>query len=115
VSWTLTEGVVNPGEELNRLRVRAKGNEAQIFINGKEIVSFRGQPPDGGGLIGVYGTAPVDTAATFDFSNVLITTPDGPTEEPGFGDGGDGGGGGAPDTGSEGGDEGDGAVGSKKS
>jgi len=115
VDWTLTEGVVNPGEEVNRLRVRAIGNIAQVFVNGQQVAQFRGQPPEGGGLIGIYSLAPADAAASYDFSNLRITTPDGPIEEPGFGPGeggvdnggGGSGGGGAPEPGPV--EEGDGS------
>jgi hypothetical protein len=85
VDWILTEGLVNPGEEVNHLRVRAVGNVAQVFINGRQVAQFRGQPPEGGGLIGVYGLASADAGASYDFTHLRVTTPDGPIEEPGFG------------------------------
>jgi hypothetical protein len=85
VDWILTEGLVNPGEQVNHLRVRAVGNVAQVFVNGRQVAQFRGQPPEGGGLIGVYGLASADAGASYDFTNLRVTTPDGPIEEPGFG------------------------------
>jgi hypothetical protein len=77
VDWTLTEGVVKPGEELNSLRVMAQGNVASVFVNGQMVAQFRGQPPEGGGLIGVYGAAPDGSAATYDFMNLKVTSADG--------------------------------------
>ncbi len=112
VDWILTENVVNPGEQVNSLRVRVIGNIAEVFVNDQQIARFRGQPPQGGGLIGVHGLAPEGTVATFEFKNLRITTPDGPIERPGFGpdegegaegdgdgEGGDGGSDGAPEPG----------------
>lgn len=76
VDWTLTEGVVNSGTGVNRLRVLAKGNVATIFVNDQQIAQFRGQPPEGGGLIGVYGAAPNGSPASVDFANFMITSAD---------------------------------------
>jgi hypothetical protein len=122
VDWILAEGAVNPGEEVNHLRVRAIGNVAQVFVNGQQVAQFRGQPPEGGGLIGVYGLAPAGAGASYDFTNLRITTPDGPLEESGFSPegggaaaggagsgGGSGSGGGAPEAGPSGGDDAAGA------
>ncbi len=37
----------------NQVKVVTKGNQATIFINGKQVVSFSGQPPEGGSKFGV--------------------------------------------------------------
>lgn len=76
IDWTLTDGVVNAGEEVNHLRVVAVGNVATVFVNGKQVGQFRGQPPAGGSLIGVYGAASDTAPATYDFTNFSITAAD---------------------------------------
>jgi len=89
VDWTLTEGVINPGTATNTLRVVAQGNVATVYVNGSQVAQFRGQPPDGGGLIGVYGAAPNGSAATVDFSNFVVTSADGAATGPATGPTGD--------------------------
>ena len=76
MEWTLTEGVVNAGEELNQLRVVAVGNVATVFVNGRQVGQIRGQPPEGGSLLGVYGQGSDNAPASFDFDNFKITTAD---------------------------------------
>lgn len=78
VEWTLTEGVVNAGEEANHLRVVGQGNVATVFVNGQQVAKFRGQPPEGGSLIGIYGAASTTSGATYDFTGFKVTTADGP-------------------------------------
>jgi hypothetical protein len=85
VDWTLTEGVVNSGTGTNSLRVVARGNVATVYVNGSQVAQFRGQPPEGGGLIGVYGAAPAGSAATIDFSNFVVTSADGEESGPASG------------------------------
>jgi hypothetical protein len=76
VAWTLTEGLVNPGEEVNRLRVVGRGNVATAFINGTKVVEFRGRPPEGGGYVGIWGDAPVASGAIMEFDNFSVTSAD---------------------------------------
>lgn len=73
VSWTPTENIVKPGAEVNQVRVVAKGAEATLFVNGKEVRSFKGQPPKGGGLIGVYAASPKESKGIYDFDNFNVT------------------------------------------
>jgi len=76
VSWIQTADTVRPGTESNNLRVVIKGNQVTGYVNGKEVLSFKGQPPDGGGLLGVYGNSPKDAAASYDFDNFKVTSAD---------------------------------------
>jgi len=75
VAWIQTEGIVKTGTEVNQLRVVVKGNQVTGYVNGKEVLTFKGQPPDApGGLIGVYGNSPKDAAASYDFDNFKVTS-----------------------------------------
>jgi hypothetical protein len=76
VGWTETTGVVNPGILTNQLRVVAKGNVATVYVNGTEVAKFRGQPPEGGGLIGVFGYSPPASGASYEFRNFVVTSAD---------------------------------------
>ena len=44
--------------QLNQLTVKTHGNSATIIVNGQEVVSFKGQPPQGGGFVGFYAESP---------------------------------------------------------
>jgi hypothetical protein len=72
VAWTEIAGI-NPGTEVNQVRVTAKGNLATLYVNGTQAASFKGQPPQGGGLLGVYASSPKDSTGLFDFDNFKVT------------------------------------------
>jgi len=74
VNWFQTEGTVKSGTESNQLRVVITGNKVTGYVNGKELLTFKGQPPDGGGLLGIYGNSPKDAAASYDFDNFKVTS-----------------------------------------
>ncbi|MBX3577904.1 MAG: hypothetical protein KF723_11890 [Rhizobiaceae bacterium] len=76
VNWIQTNGVVKPGTESNNLRVVIVGNQVTGYVNGQQVLQFKGQPPEGGGLIGVYGNSPKDAAASYDFDNYKVTSVD---------------------------------------
>jgi hypothetical protein len=54
---------VNKGlGQTNELRVVTSGNVATIFVNGTQVASFKGYPPEGGGKIGVHAESGTDPA-----------------------------------------------------
>lgn len=61
---------------VNHLRVVTKGNQATIYINDKQLATFTGQPPEGGGLIGLQGDSPTNIRNSWGFSNLKITKPE---------------------------------------
>jgi hypothetical protein len=79
VAWTETTGLVHPGILTNQQRVVVQGNVATAFVNGTQVAKFRGQPPDGGGLIGVFGWSPPGSPASYEFSKFVVTSADGGT------------------------------------
>jgi hypothetical protein len=76
VSWrqsaTIKAGLGQP----NLIRVVTKGNNATIYINDQEAVSFTGQPPEGGGVIGLTGTSAADDRGVFRYQGLKITLPE---------------------------------------
>jgi len=52
-----------------------KGNQATVYINDTEVVTFKGQPPQGGSLIGVKGDSPEKSQAVWEFSDLKVTKP----------------------------------------
>jgi hypothetical protein len=59
----------------NQVKVVTKGNQATIFINGKEVVSFTGQPPQGGSLIGFIVSSGPEGSNSVAFSNFQVVQP----------------------------------------
>ncbi len=75
VAW-YEEGALKKGEGAeNQVKVVTKGNQATIFINGKEVVSFPGQPPEGGSLIGFAGSSGAAGQNSVAFSNFQVVQP----------------------------------------
>jgi len=73
VNFTLNAAVKKGVNQTNQLRVVTKGNQAALYINGTQMTSLSGQPPAGGGEIGLSGAAGTKTQAVWQFSNLKIT------------------------------------------
>jgi hypothetical protein len=73
VSYRRTEAVKRDYNQENEIRVMTKGNIATVFINGTEVISIKGQPPKGGGLIGLYAESGAGEPTVADFSHLKIT------------------------------------------
>ena len=75
VAWR-ESGAIKKGEGAeNQLKVVTKGNKATIFINGKEVISFSGQPPQGGTLIGFKVASGPEGSNSVAFSNLKLVQP----------------------------------------
>lgn len=72
VAWVTVPGV-KAGTDVNQVRVVVVGNQATLFVNGAQAAAFKGQPPQGGGLIGVYAASPKDSTGIYDFDNFKVT------------------------------------------
>lgn len=71
VGWKV-QSVVKPGlNQANELRVVTKGNQATVYVNGSQLASFKGKPPEGGSQLGFHaesGDTEVYSWAFSDFS-----------------------------------------------
>jgi len=73
IHWTASDAI-NPGVgQINKLRVAIKGRQATAYINDKQVVTFDGQPPRGGGCIGVSGTSSEASASIWQFAKLKVT------------------------------------------
>ena len=75
VAWRESDAIKKGEGQENQVKVVTKGNQAAITINGKDVITFSGQPPEGGSIIGVRvasGPAAPNTAA---FSNFQVVQP----------------------------------------
>ncbi len=59
----------------NQVKVVTKGNQATIFINDKEVVSFAGQPPEGGSMIGFLVAGAPGGSNSVAFSSFQVVQP----------------------------------------
>jgi len=74
VAWSDAPLKKGEGAE-SQVKVVTKGNQATIFINGKEVVSFAGQPPEGGSLIGFLVSGAPEGSNSVAFSNFQVVQP----------------------------------------
>lgn len=71
LDWTATPAV-RPGEEWNRLGIRAQGPDLTLFINGVEVGHARDDAPREG-RVGFGVTSRVDGTVEARFDNLLVT------------------------------------------
>jgi glucose/mannose transport system substrate-binding protein len=74
VGWTENEAINKGIGQVNTLRVVTKGHQAVAYINDKQVSTFNGQPPQGGGCIGVSGGSPENAQNTWQFGNLRVIT-----------------------------------------
>ena len=74
IAWQNNPEIKTAIGQVNKLRVMTKGRQATAYINDKEVATFSGQPPPGGGFIGLYGQSG-KSPNIWQFSNLKVTTP----------------------------------------
>jgi hypothetical protein len=75
VAWR-EDASLKKGEGVeNQIKLVTKGNQGTIFINGKEILSFSGQPPEGGSLVGFRVSSGPQGQNSAAFSNFQMVGP----------------------------------------
>ncbi len=72
VGWTKSEAINDGVGQVNKLRVVTKGRQATAYINDKEVVTINGQPPQGGGCVGISGGSAQDSQNTWQFANLRV-------------------------------------------
>ena len=75
VGWIENEAINKGIGQVNKLRVVTKGHQATAYINDKQVATFNGQPPQGGGCVGVSGGSPENAQNTWQFANLQVTCP----------------------------------------
>jgi len=73
VGWIENEAINKGIGQVNKLRVVTKGHLATAYINDKQVTAFNGQPPEGGGCVGVSGGSPENAQNTWQFANLRVT------------------------------------------
>jgi glucose/mannose transport system substrate-binding protein len=72
VGWIENEAIDKGIGQANKLRVVTKGRQATAYINDKQVTTFYGQPPPGGGCIGVSGGSAENAQNTWQFTNLQV-------------------------------------------
>src|SRR5271165_1001764 len=72
VGWTKSEAMNKGIGQVNNLRVVTKGRQATAYINDKEVVTINGQPPQGGGCVGISGGSAQDSQNIWQFANLRV-------------------------------------------
>jgi glucose/mannose transport system substrate-binding protein len=72
VGWSENEAIIKGIGQVNKLRMVTKGRQATAYINDKQVTIFNGQPPPGGGCIGVSGGSPGNAQNTWQFRNLQV-------------------------------------------
>lgn len=75
VSWRESAAVKKGAGVENRLRVVTKGTKATVSINGQEVISFTGQPPEGGSQIGVRASSGDEKSNVMEYTNLQVMKP----------------------------------------
>jgi len=82
VGWSENEAINKGIGQVNKLRVVTKGHQATAYINDKQVATFNGQPPQGGGCVGVSGGSPENAQNTWQFTNLQVLALQPPAVEP---------------------------------
>jgi len=72
VNWTEDDAINKGVEQVNRLRVVTKGGVATAYVNDKQIVMIKGQPPPGGSRVGISGGSTKNSQNTWRFANLKV-------------------------------------------
>jgi glucose/mannose transport system substrate-binding protein len=77
VGWTESNAINKGVGQANKLRIVTKGRQATAYINDKEVITINGQPPQGGGCVGISGGSVQDSQNTWEFARlrVIATAP----------------------------------------
>jgi|GEM_PF-446482 len=73
VAWQASDAVNQGVGQANQLRVVTRGKSATFYINDRQVVTFKGFPPSGGGLVGLMAGSG-DEAYSWQFSSFSVRT-----------------------------------------
>ncbi len=75
VAWRQDAAIKQGVGAENQIKLVTKGNQGTIFINGKQVGTFVGEPPEGGSLIGFEVDSGPEGQNTVAFSNFKVLGP----------------------------------------
>lgn len=76
VEWTKLDVVKTGAKEKNTLRVAAKGDNVEISVNGKQVATFKGDPPKQPSYIGMLAASAASRRGdTWSITDFKVTAP----------------------------------------
>lgn len=75
VQWTKADSIKTGEGAVNNLRILVVGRRAKIFINGKQVASFKGRPPKDGSFLGVLVVSPANGRTVVAYEDFKVTMP----------------------------------------
>jgi hypothetical protein len=75
VAWRSNPDIKKGAGAVNEVKVVTKGNKATISVNGKDLITITGQPPQGGSLIGFKVASGTKGSNTVAFGDLKVTQP----------------------------------------
>jgi glucose/mannose transport system substrate-binding protein len=82
VNWTGNEAINKGPGQVNRLRIVTNGDKATAYINDKQVATIKGQPPQGGGRVGLSGGSAKNSQNTWQFANLKVIATVSPATSP---------------------------------
>jgi hypothetical protein len=73
VDWTANAAIKKGLNQVNRLSAVIKGNQATFFVNDTQVATITGQPPQGGGEVGLIANSGPGSRSVFEFANLKVT------------------------------------------
>ncbi len=75
VEDTKSDAIKDGRDKVNTLRVTTEGEDATVYVNDEQIADFKGEPPEGGQVVGFVAQAADQSSATFEFDDFKVTSP----------------------------------------
>jgi hypothetical protein len=75
VAWRESDAIKKGEGAENQVKVVTKGDKATVVLNGKEVISLSGQPPQGGTLTGFKVASGPEGSNSVAFSNFQLVQP----------------------------------------
>lgn len=72
INWTENNALNKGLGQVNKLRVVTTSRQAMVYINDTPVLTFNGQPPRGGGCIGISGTSAEGSPTVWQFANLRV-------------------------------------------
>jgi glucose/mannose transport system substrate-binding protein len=72
VGWTESAAINKGIGQDNKLRVVTRGRQATAYVNDKQVITINGQPPQGGGCVGISGGSAQNTQNTWEFASLRV-------------------------------------------
>lgn len=72
VDWKAHDAIKKGEGQTNELRVVTKDRLATLYVNGVQVASFKGQPPEGGQALGLLGDSASTEPTRFEFDNLKV-------------------------------------------